>query len=464
MRWRFIALASVGVNVALAAIWVGVPRLLGGRPAPGLRSAGAWQTPTSRTNFVVRRQFFSWRDVESPDYEVYIANLRAIGCPEQTVRDIIIADVNALYARRRATEIVTPEQQWWRSDVDTNVWLVAQEKSRELDEERRALLTRLLGPNWESGDLVSLPRPSRPGLVLDGPILGALPSDTKQALQQISVRSEARLQAYLDAQSQQGKSADPVEIAKLRQQTREELASVLSPGPLEEFLLRYSQEANNLRADFGQLDYFNPTPDEFRAVFRATDSIDQQLALLADSTDPSAAQNRQALEAQRENAIKIALGPDRYQEYQLLHDPLYRDAVAAADEAGTPDAAQTLYQISLAAASSQDSILSNTNLTDSQKAIRMKQLELEQLQASTLATGQQLAPDENAQSAPPRRTYTVKPGDTAAVVAMIYGVPESAIRAANPNVNFSALRPGDSIFLPGTALPPQGAPRTPYGP
>src|SRR4051794_1792422 len=34
-------------------------------------------------------QSFDWRMVESEDYKKYIANLRAIGCPEETIRDII---------------------------------------------------------------------------------------------------------------------------------------------------------------------------------------------------------------------------------------------------------------------------------------------------------------------------------------------------------------------------------------
>jgi hypothetical protein len=42
---------------------------------------------------------FSWAAVEAADYHQYIANLRAIDCPEETIRDIIIADVNKLYAR-----------------------------------------------------------------------------------------------------------------------------------------------------------------------------------------------------------------------------------------------------------------------------------------------------------------------------------------------------------------------------
>jgi hypothetical protein len=454
------AFVSLGVNVALIAVWLpGLhSKLEQSGLSPGTTSAQA--VAGGQTNILWRRQFFTWQEVESPDYTVYISNLRTIGCPEQTIRDIIIADVNALYARRRATELITPDQQWWRSEPDTNVLQVALEKSRGLEEERRGLLTRLLGITWEAGDLNSLPRPSRPGLILDGPVLGSLPAETKQALQELHVRSEERMQAYLDAQRLQGKSVDPTELAKLRQQTRDELAHVLPPGQLEEFLLRYSQYANNLRASLGELQYFSATPDEFRAVFRATDSLDQQIQLLADSTDAASVQARKALETQKENAIKIALGQKRYEEYQMLHDPLYRDAVASAEQAGTPEAARTIYQINLAAASTMDALRSNANLTADQKAIEQKQLELDQLKASALAAGQQLPSDTPTPQAAPRRTYTLRPGDTPAVIGLIYGVPEGAIRAANPNLDFRRLRPGDSINLPRSVLPPGPAPLT----
>src|SRR5207245_2433798 len=106
--WREFALVSLGVNVLLAAGW-----LLAGRHSDGHQSSPGSiaqdSAPQSRTNVLLRRQFFSWNEVETADYPTYIANLRAIGVPEQTIRDIIIADVNALYARRRSTEVVTPE-------------------------------------------------------------------------------------------------------------------------------------------------------------------------------------------------------------------------------------------------------------------------------------------------------------------------------------------------------------------
>ena len=87
----------------------------------------------------------SWQDIESPDFATYVANLRQIGCPEQTIRDILIAEVNALYSRKRAVELVTPEQQWWRSQPDANVLRAALAKFREMEAQRRGLLTGCWG-------------------------------------------------------------------------------------------------------------------------------------------------------------------------------------------------------------------------------------------------------------------------------------------------------------------------------
>ena len=460
MRWRLVALISLGVNIVLAAVWFLSTRAMSARYAAAAAYLSRPQAVQTTTNVVTRRLLFSWREIESGNYATYVANLRDIGCPEQTIRDILIADVNALYARKRATELVTADQQWWRSEPDPEVVQAAAEKARGLEDERRALLNSLLGTNWEGGDLVSLPRPSRPGVVLDGPVLGALSAETKQAIQEVSLRSQDRLDAYRDAQRRAGKEEDPAMIAKLRQQTRDDLAHVLSPPQLEEFLLRYSQNASDLRAEFGQLQFFDPTPDEFRAVFRATDALDQRIQLFADASDPGSLAQRKALEDQRENAIKTALGQRRYQEYQRLHDPVYRDAVAAAEEAGTPEAAGAMYAVALAAQAEQDRIRGSTNLTAEQKSIELKRLELQLLQANTLATGRDLPPEPPDVPAPPqpRKVYVLGPGDSAETIALMYGLPASAIRAANPKVNFSKLKPGTPITIPPSPLSPPSAP------
>lgn len=454
MRWRALLLLSLLANVALV-----VGLVLSTRRTAELANAASSEetnSPLIKTNVVLRKQFLSWAHVESPDYTTYIQNLRSIGCPEQTIRDIIIADVDALYARRRATEIISPEQEWWRSEPNPEVVKLASEKLLALDTERRDLLTRLLGSDWESGDLVNLPRPSRPGVTLDGPTLGPLPNETKQAVADISARAEQRLQSYLDSVKASGKTPDPAEMARMRQQTRNELASVLSPTQLEEYLLRYSQTANDLRAEFGKLKYFNATPDEFRSIFRATDSIEQQIAMLGSGSDPITASQRNTLIQQRDNAIKQVLGADRYRQFAELHDPLYQQALATATQNGDPASADAIYAVNLAAQSEQNNIDSNTNLTDSQKAIALKQLELDQLKASAEASGQPLPPDTTTQPAapqpPPGQPHIMGQTETVTALAKLYGISMSVMQAANPNVDLNNVSPGQVIRIPG-AIP-----------
>src|SRR6266540_412681 len=48
------------------------------------------------------RSSFHWSQIEASDYPTYIANLRAIGCPEETIRDIVTADVASLFQESTA--------------------------------------------------------------------------------------------------------------------------------------------------------------------------------------------------------------------------------------------------------------------------------------------------------------------------------------------------------------------------
>src|SRR5437667_12490072 len=99
MRWRVLALISLGVNIALAAAFVLTARQLS--RSRSVESAGSGSPSASQggTIVVLRRQFFSWRAVESDDYPTYVSNLREIGCPAQTIRDIIIPYVNGVLTR-----------------------------------------------------------------------------------------------------------------------------------------------------------------------------------------------------------------------------------------------------------------------------------------------------------------------------------------------------------------------------
>src|SRR5207245_9380072 len=127
---------------------------------------------------------------------------------------------------------------------------------------------------------------------------------------------------YLDSLRKYGKHADPPELARMREQTRAELAQALNPEQLEDYLLRHSSQAGSLRSELHGL---ANTPDQFRALFHLTDPIDQQLQLLSNTNDAAIAARREELEKQRDQGLQQTLGTDDYKKYKLVQDALYRE-------------------------------------------------------------------------------------------------------------------------------------------
>ena len=365
---------STGANALLigALLW---------RPASTPRAALATAATTgtsvstnqAKTNLVVRRQNFTWHEVESNDYATYINNLREIGCPESTLRDIIVADVDQLYAHKRVSEVVSADHQWWKSEPDPDALQTAADKMDGLETERRALLTRLLGAYWEAAQN-SAPPPEQPGLSLSGPVLGMLPRATKQSVYEITSRAQQAMDTYV--QTQNGKPLDSQELARMRQQTRQELVQILTAPQMEEFLLRYSKTATELREELRGL---NVSPDEFRGIFRARDPLDQQIDLsYAGSAAGTLKERNKALE-QRETALKEVLGPERYATLKLSRDPVFLQTQERAQQLGMPpEAVLPVYEINQLSQKTATRIQSNANLTPDEKSAALQTVQAEQ--------------------------------------------------------------------------------------
>ncbi len=377
MRLRIFLLLSVALNLIFALAW-----LSGGRSfstatnSPLVPDIDApLRTNRTQTNVVVRRQNFTWEEVESNNYVIYIKNLREIGCPDSTIRDIIVADVDQLYAHRRASEIVSADHQWWRSDPDMDLIQNAAEKLKTLETERRTLLTRLLGTGWETASN-PLPPATRTGITLTGPVLGELPPQTKQAVYDIAAQTQQKIDAYQEQQRKAGKEIDPNELARLRQESRGELAKVLNPSQLEEFLLRYSNTAFQMRSDLRGLEL---SQEEFRTLFRARDSIEQQEELNYAGNDPAKLKRKQELESQREAAIEQALGKERYANYVLSRDPIFQESQATAEQVGAPaELVLPIYQINRLTETERQRIAKDNSLSAQEKIDALAAAQVEQ--------------------------------------------------------------------------------------
>ena len=373
MRSRTWFLLLIGTNLLLGAGWYfsAQQRKPETQITPlYLRGSSNARNTNVYNRYVLEPKITRWENIESRDYETYIANLKSIGCPEETIRDIIVADVNNLYTRRKNSEVISADHEWWRTEPDLDAVQRAIEKVQSLEQERKMLLTKLLGAGWEKSENPTPPA-VRTGINLSGPVLGELPAATKEKVYNIAARTELRVQEYQEQMREAGRNPDPIEIAKIRQQTRTELASVLNPTQMEEYLLRYSRTAEVLRSELAGTDL---TPDEFRALFRIRDPIELQSEL--QSTNLTRSPVRASIESQRDAAMRQILGPQRFQEYKLNQDPAFQLARSTAQRIGAaPETVMPLYRLTQATQVESSRIQNDRNLTTQQKAEALLQIQ-----------------------------------------------------------------------------------------
>jgi hypothetical protein len=374
MRARPWLIASLGLNLFLAAaFYVATEPLREPAPLPDASPIG----PYVKTNTLVRHENFTWQQIESPNFVTFIKNLRAIGCPEQIIRDIVTSEINRVFAQRRLEDVVYPNYQWWLSKPDPAVVQTAADKLAALENERRKFLTSLLGAGWDAQNNEAIAADG--GITLTGPVLGDLSPETKQTVYAIAARAQEKIEAYQESVRLQNKPVDPMEMVRLREEPLAQLASVLTQPQYEEYALRYSPGADQLRS---QMSSVNFSPDQFRELFNAVSSINSQPIFYYNGTDSQLLAAKKQLQSQTDAIIKETMGDQFYATYQLNLDPLYQSSKATVEQLGVPETSITpIYEINRATQAELDRIRQDTTLTSDEKVEAIAQTQVEQQQS-----------------------------------------------------------------------------------
>jgi hypothetical protein len=155
MRPKLLCAISLLLNVAFVGYWL---KLRESTPAP-LRPPRTSPIETNRSTHGPARYWSPkpivattpqtpapppWSRIESADFPTFIANLRATGCQERTIRDIVVPEVNELFKKRSAN---VPEEDlfWLTADLMEKRDRSTQIARLNLEAERRELLKSLLG-------------------------------------------------------------------------------------------------------------------------------------------------------------------------------------------------------------------------------------------------------------------------------------------------------------------------------
>lgn len=366
MSARNLLIASIGLNAILgvsAVYLVTRPQTV----APTVEAAPVKVvekkvvTTQVETNTVVKR--INWQVVESADYKKYIANLRSIGCPEETIQDIIKADVEKLYASRRK-EITKPasEFKYWETGMQSLMGNAADpetlNKLQALAQEKRALLKELLGIDVEDKpDLMAAFNPFER-------LMGFLPDAKQTKVLELMQQMQAKMMKTMGGGAPDAQ--DRKNMLQVQKDMDKAIAGILDPQEYEQYQLRLSQTSMMMRME---LDGFTPNEQEFKDIFKARKAFDDEYGPYGQMDQSKEGREKyQAAQKELNEQLKNTLGPERYADYEREKDWQYKTVSKFVQRQNLPkEAAVKVWDAKKAAETEAGKIRNNSNLNQDQK-------------------------------------------------------------------------------------------------
>ncbi len=400
MNTRVVFTLSVVLNLGLAGyLWVlpdsTPPRVDTVGQSPRKQAGKATVQTVTNTREVAlagktHRQ--DWRTVESPDFKEYIVRLRAIGCPEETIRDIIIADINKLYSARWKSMMKPSEgiHYWdpWDANADYYERNITVQR-QAMEKEKRELVRELLG--------ISLDREMQKQQFHLSPtdhmetMLSFLSPEKLDRIREIKDQvSEKSREIRARMGAPRPYTADESrELRSMREWEEAELKKLLTPLEYDQYQVRASDLAFGLRS---QLRGFDPTEAEYLAIFRAHSDMQRGFGVptLDEMRNPDLMRQRMETQQRAQAILAEQLGAKRYADYQRGQDPYYRqmqDFVTGQNL--SKDVANQTYEIKRLAEQQVMKLRTDATLSD-----EARQAALQAVQKETQASLSRLLGDE----------------------------------------------------------------------
>ena len=375
MNAKILLLLSLVINVALGAALLRPksaepPTAPAPEPAKAVTVAPAAPAAKPRTvtqvvtNTVAQK--FDWNAVESDDYKKYIANLRSVGCPEETIRDIITADVNKLYdAKRKALAGPKKKYEFWKPGIMMGAPADPErtEKERALNKEKRVLLTELLGSAPEDKPDLLAGVSSQLDAMFD-----FLPAEKRGKVMEVMQDMQTKMQKAM-----KNGAPDPEDMRKVMKDMETEIGRVLTPEELLDYNLRFSVTANQMRMGLAG---FEPNEQEFLELFKKRKAYDDEfggafgIGLNLKGEEKA---RQDAAKKALDESVKAQLGDERYADYKRSEDFAYQAMFRAASREGLgKDVAVKAYDMKKFAEDQASKIRADQKLTADQRTAALR--------------------------------------------------------------------------------------------
>jgi hypothetical protein len=297
---------------------------------------------------------FTWAEVEAADYRQYVANLKAIGCPEETIRDIVVADIAGHYAPRVAAIWKPQFRAYWQKQIQDQPGPAEMKELMALGKEKESVLKELLGRPVRDQELIDCLY-----LQLHGPEqeLLFLPEDKQQAaLQALRESGFEEKREKLQMEDSYWERQEEMFKEQLKA-----LATVLSPSELAEFRLRASPSAQSLRVE---VQYFNCTPEEFKLLLDGREDQKEEIAM-GDLINRLPATKQ----------VRTLFGEERAAEFERVTDMIYINARRALEDNNLPiEAADRAWQVWHEARMQSEKVAGNETLSLEERRSQLQAL------------------------------------------------------------------------------------------
>lgn len=375
MNSRPILAVSIGLNLGLVAVMIFHQATALKPSSPPIRIV--------RTNTIVKLAAKSitiqepsppptpldWGSVESEDYRIYIANLRSIGCPDETIKDIIISDVTKLFAKKFREQALlidrsTPKKFWQTSGANlrSSKEPIAALRT-QLEKDQHDLIRDLLGVDLST-------ERSRSSLEWQ-------PTGETELRQFLNEDKTARITQLRDQRKQEverfqdrvaGRGWTPEERAtwtRLQTEHDDQLNQILSPTERAQYDLWFSETATSLRKELAA---FEPSEKEFVRLYELRKTFDDALSKPRSPHDGPSSQitplpSREQAQAAFNQEVQKLLGADRYEEFQRTQNPQFQEMVEWSEQFDAdPKTASQLFSIRQTAEEEIEKLLQTPNL------------------------------------------------------------------------------------------------------
>jgi hypothetical protein len=305
-----------------------------------------------------------WDLIKLPNLHPFVANLRGVGCPELTTKDIIMAEVNRRYLpRERSLKLRYEDYDLWDAPpASAPKTLENQMQLAALYAEKKALLKDLLGIDVDLPFPKALVERSERKFEL---ALADLPEHKRVQVRDIHEKYLAEAQRLRAATMDFLSPADVAALAKLKAERWQALSKALTPDELADLHMRNSSVASAARSRLAG----DVSETEMRDVFKK---------LIGKYNDASAAPpetvvatmsdlRRQMLSGE---IAKEVIGEDRWNQAQQNRDPMFR----ALQQSGLPpESVQKVYAEQKAVQNDFTARMSNPNLTRQERQQLMQE-------------------------------------------------------------------------------------------